>query len=126
MKPKSVIDENSRNVEEILNPPKKRKEMSTKQDKYYKMEHHKISKILNDATLSKFVTRKWVEVNDLSSGRYSLNKNMRFAIPSDLRDCSDINIVVKRRITFTGDTNANIRSKKIKTLTNNAPFRSCI
>ena len=126
MKPKSVIDENSRNVEEILNPPKKRKEMSTKQDKYYKMEHHKISKILNDATLSKFVTRKWVEVNDLSSGRYSLNKNMRFVIPSDLRDCSDINIVVKRRITFTGDTNANRRSKKIKTLTNNAPFRSCI
>ena len=126
MKPKSVIDENSRNVEEILNPPKKRKEMSTKQDKYYKMEHHKTSKILNDGTLSKFVTRKWVEVNDLSSGRYSLNKNMRFAIPSDLRDCSDTNIVVKRRITFTGDTNANIRSKKIKTLTNNAPFRSCI
>ena len=30
------------------------------------MEHYKISKLLNDSTLSKFVTKKWVEVNDLS------------------------------------------------------------
>ena len=31
-----------------------------------KMEHPKISKLLNDSTVSKFVTRKWIEVNDLS------------------------------------------------------------
>ena len=30
------------------------------------MEHPKISKLLNDSTVSKFVTRKWIEVNDLS------------------------------------------------------------
>ena len=29
------------------------------------MEHYKICKLLNDSTVSKFVTRKWVEVNDL-------------------------------------------------------------
>ena len=32
------------------------------------MGHHKISKLLKDSTVSKFVTRKWVEVNDLSNG----------------------------------------------------------
>ena len=33
------------------------------------MEHHKISNILNDSTVSKFVTKKWVKVNNLSSGQ---------------------------------------------------------
>ena len=42
------------------------------------MKHYKISKLLNDLTESKFVTKKWVEVNDLSSGQYSVNKNIRF------------------------------------------------
>ena len=44
------------------------------------MEHHKISKLLSDSTLSKFVTRKWIEVNDLSSGQYSADKNIRLII----------------------------------------------
>ena len=42
------------------------------------MEHYKISKLLTDSTVSKFVTKKWIEVNDLSSGQYSDNKNIRF------------------------------------------------
>ena len=43
------------------------------------MEHHKISKLLNDSIVSKFVRKKkWVEVNDLSSGKYSVNKNISF------------------------------------------------
>ena len=47
------------------------------------MEHHKISAIstLNDSTISKFVTRKCVEVNDLSGGQYSVNKSIRFKTP---------------------------------------------
>ena len=32
------------------------------------MEHHKISNLLNDSTVSKFLTRKWIEINDLSCG----------------------------------------------------------
>ena len=32
------------------------------------MEHHKISKSLNNRTVPKFVTRKWIKVNDLSNG----------------------------------------------------------
>ena len=42
------------------------------------MEHYKISKLLTDSTVSKFVTKIWIEVNDLSSGQYSDNKNIRF------------------------------------------------
>ena len=42
------------------------------------MEHHKISKSLNDSTVSKFVAKTWVELNDLSSGQYSVNKITRF------------------------------------------------
>ena len=29
------------------------------------MKHYKISKLLNNSTVSKFVSKKWVEVNDL-------------------------------------------------------------
>ena len=42
------------------------------------MEHYKISKLLNYSTVSKFVTKNWIEVNYLSSGQYSVNKNTRF------------------------------------------------
>ena len=50
-------------------------------DKYYKIEHHKISTLLNNLTVSKFVTRKWIEVNDLSDDQYSVDKNIRFKTP---------------------------------------------
>ena len=42
------------------------------------MEHCKKSKLLNDSTVSKFVTKKLIERNDLSCGQYSVNKNIRF------------------------------------------------
>ena len=42
------------------------------------MEHYKISKLLKDSTVSKFVTKNWIQVNDLSSGQYSVNKNLSF------------------------------------------------
>ena len=32
------------------------------------MKHHKISKLLDDLTVSKFVMRKWIKVVDLSGG----------------------------------------------------------
>ena len=37
------------------------------------MEHYKIFKLLNDSAVSKFVTKKWIEIKDLSSGQYSVN-----------------------------------------------------
>ena len=59
-----------------------------------------MSKLLNDSTISKFWTKTWIEINDLSSGQYSVNKNIRFKtsmLKSDLCDYSDTYIVVKLR-----------------------------
>ena len=69
------------------------------------MEHHNISKLLNDSTVSKFVTRIWIELNDLLHCQYSVNNNIRFKTPmltSDLCDLSDAYIVVKVTITVAG------------------------
>ena len=92
------------------------------------MEHHKISKLLNDSTVSKFVTRKWIEVNDLSCGQYSVNKNRGFKttmLRSNLRDYSNAYIVAKGSITVEGTINANKRNK-MAAFKDSAPFRSCI
>ena len=62
------------------------------------MEHYKISKLLNNSKVLKFVKRKWIELNNLSNGQYSTNKNIRFKTPisrSDLRDYSDVHTVVQ-------------------------------
>ena len=70
------------------------------------------------------MTRKWIEVNDLSGGQYSVNKNIRFKtsiLRSDLRDYSDAYIVVKGRITVEGLDDANKRNKML-TFKNNVPF----
>ena len=61
------------------------------------MEHYKILKLLSDSTVSKFVTKKLVEENDLSRGQYSVNKNIRFKtsmLRSDLCDYSDTYILL--------------------------------
>ena len=92
------------------------------------MEHYKISKLLDDSSISKFVTRKWIEVNYLSSNKHSLNKNIRFKTPmlrSDLCDYSDTYILVKGKITVEGE-NANNRETKKLAFKNNGPFRCCI
>ena len=65
-----------------------------------KMEHYKISKLLNDSTLSKFVTKKWTELNDLSNGKYTASKKIRLKtsmLQSDLCDYNDAYIGVKGR-----------------------------
>ena len=87
------------------------------------MKHHKISKLLNDSTQSKFVTRKQTELNDLSGSQYSVNKNIRFKIAmlrSDLCSYSDVNIVVKGTI----DLLFAIANDAV--FKNKAPFRSCV
>ena len=65
------------------------------------MELYKISKLLNDSTVSKFLTKKWVEVNDLSRGEYYSNKKIRLKNSSlilHLCGYSHAYIVEKRRI----------------------------
>ena len=66
------------------------------------MEHHQISKLLNNSTASKFETRKWSEVNDLLGAQNSVGRNIRFKTPvikSHLCDYSDVYIVVKGTVT---------------------------
>ena len=59
---------NSINLEKIFIPLEKRQETLDE-----------LRQVLqNDSTVSKFVTRKFIEVNDLSNGQYSVNKNVRF------------------------------------------------
>ena len=95
------------------------------------MEHHKISKLLNDSSVSKFVTRKWIEENDLPGNQYTVRKNIRFKTPmlrSDLCDYSDAYIVVKEEVSVKDNTNNNkieTRNKKL-VFKNNALFRSSI
>ena len=71
-------DENPRNDEEIIIPPEKRI-LNFKQNEksIIKMERCKISKLLNHSAGSRFVTKKkkLIEVNVLSSGQQSVNKN---------------------------------------------------
>ena len=45
------------------------------------MEYNKISKLVKNSTVSKFVIRKWTEVSDLANGQYSVEKNISFKIP---------------------------------------------
>ena len=128
VKPKPLSVANSRNDEEIDIPPEKTEEIFKRIKTIIKMKHHKISKLLSDSTVSKFLTRKWTEVNDLSGGQYSANKNVRFKTPmlrSNLCAYSDTYIVEKGTITAEGNDNANRRNKNLN-FKNNTPSRSCI
>ena len=115
-------------VEEIIIPPEKREKYWMIYGKYYKIEHHKISTLLNNSTVSKFVTRKWIEVNDLSDDQYSVDKNIRFKTPMlrwDLRDHSDAYIAVKGAINLSVTGKNDVKQKDV-IFKNNAPFKSCI
>ena len=92
------------------------------------MELYKVPTLLNDSTVSKFLTKKWAEVNDLSISQYSV-KNIRFEISmlrSDLCDYSDAYIVVKGNIDFlaTAAVDENDKAQKNVAFQNNAPYRS--
>ena len=95
------------------------------------MEHYKISKLLHDSPASKFVTKKWIEVNDLSSSHCSVNENKisfkTSMLRSDLCDYSDAYIVAKGRIDLLASPeNENDKTEINVAFKNNAPFRSCI
>ena len=89
------------------------------------MEHYKISKLLNDSSASTFGTKKkWIEVNDLSGGQNSVNKNITFKtkmLTSDLCNYSNAHIFVKGRISIRGNNDAKKRNKKL-TFKNNDRF----
>ena len=68
----------------------------------------------------------WIEVNNLSSGQYYVNKNLRFKtllLRSELRNYIDEYIVVKATIIVEADDHDEEIDKKRFI---NAPCRSCI
>ena len=80
-------------------------------DSYCKIKQYTIITLLNNLTASAICDKKWVEVNDLASGQYSVNKNILRLKTSmlilDLCNYSDAYIVVKGRITVADAHNAN-------------------
>ena len=57
-----------------------------------------MTKVLNDSAVSKFVTRKCIEVNGFQYRQYSNNKDVKFKIPVlglNLWNYSDAYIIVK-------------------------------
>ena len=89
-----------------------------------------ISKLLNDTTVSKFLTKKLNGVNDLSGGQYSVNKDINFKTPMlrpELCDYNDAYIAVKGAINILAAiANENYKAQRDIAFKNNAPFRSCI
>ena len=78
VKSKAVPNENLRDVEVIIVLPEKKTRNNERiKASIYKMERYKISRSLSDSIVSSFVTKKCIEVNDLSRGQYSVNKNIR-------------------------------------------------
>ena len=73
------------------------------------------------------MTRKWIELNVLSNGQYSLHKNITFKTPLIRSDYSYMYIVVKGTIDLlAAATKENDKGQKEVMLRNNAPFTSCI
>ena len=75
------------------------------------MEFQKIVNFLDTTSDNKdlptFVTKRWIEVYDQSEGNYNVNKEIRIKtsmLRSELCDCRDAYIVVKRNITATKKT----------------------
>ena len=75
-----------------------------------------------------FVTIKWIKVNDLLDGQYSIYMSIRFKTPMlrpEFYDHSDVYIFVEGRKTIEGiDIKKQAKRKKI--FKNNALFRSLI
>ena len=98
------------------------------------MEYEKIANLLGDESnkISKFKTRKWIEINDDSIGTYNPGSQIKFIatmIKSSLCDYSDAYIHVKGTITVNNtaaaDANANNTNKKV-IFKNCTPFTNCI
>ena len=83
-------------------------------------------KTFDDKDLSRFVTKKWIEVSNQSDKNYNINKVIRTKLPmlrSDLCDFNDV-YIVKGTITVTDPDNA--KRNNSFAFKNNASFINCI
>ena len=98
------------------------------------MEYQKTANLIDDTSNqpSKFSTKNWIEINDVSRGTYNVNSQIKFKttmLRSSLCDNNDAYILVKGTITVNNtaaaDANANNIDKKV-IFKNCAPFTNCI
>ena len=94
------------------------------------MEFNKINNLLDTAhdKVSKFVTKKWIEVQHQSGGNFDTGKKIRFKtsmLRSDLCDYSEAYVWVKGTVTAIDTNNDNNFNKRF-VFKNNTPFLSCI
>ena len=100
------------------------------------MELNKINNLLGLAhdqglkvdQVSRFITKKWIEVQSQSGNTYNTSKPIRFKtsmLRSDLCNYSDAYVWVKGTITVTNPNN-NANFDRRLTPKNNAPFISCV
>ena len=98
------------------------------------MEYQKIANLIDDASnqFSKFRTKNWVEINDVSRGTYNVNNQIKFKttmLKCSLCDYSDAYLFVKGKITITGrgaDAAAGQADERDVAFKNCAPFTNCI
>ena len=94
------------------------------------MEFNKINNLLGPAhdKVSRFITKKWIEVQSQSGNTYNTSKPIRYktsVLRSDLCDYSDAYVWVNGTITVTNPNN-NANFDRRLTLKNKAPFISCV
>ena len=92
------------------------------------MEHQKIINLLDNQTQpSKFITQKWVKMNDEPKGIYSINSDISFKttmLKSSLCDYSNAYILVKGAITITG-TGADKAVRQTDERNKQVVFKNC-
>ena len=79
------------------------------------MEHQKIINLLNKASDSKFVARKWNIVNDQSNTNYDVGNEIicyTEVLKCNLCDCHDAYILVRGDITIIGNQATQMAFKK--------------
>ena len=87
------------------------------------MENQKTLNLLNEASDSKFTTRKWNMVNDQSNANYDIGNKIIYnteVLKSNLCDYNDAYILVKGDVTVTAVPAIQVSFK------NCAPFTKCI
>ena len=87
------------------------------------MEYQKLLHLLNEATNSKFVTKKWSIVNDQPNANYHVGKEITYnteVLKSNLGFCNDAYILVRGDITI-----VEIHATQVE-LKSCAPFTKCI
>ena len=93
-----------------------------------KTEYQKVTNLLGNTCekVSRFITKKWIEVHDKSGESYNTNKQIRFKtsmLRSDLCDYSDAYMLLKEKIVVTNPNN-DVYDKKLA-FKNSAPFTTC-